>query len=132
MIGGNLSSYDYVLIPGGNGIADLMNNRRFPDWITVRGDRPVVAAVCGGALLAGATGILHGRRATTHPNLQPVLTRFAREVTGERIVDEGSVITAGGVTAAIDLGLYLCEKIAGRGIRGRIQVQMDYPYYPFP
>ncbi len=132
MVGGNLSSYDYVLIPGGNRIADLMNNHGFPDWITVRRDRSVVAAVCGGALLAGATGILRGRRATTHPNLKPFLTKFAQEVTGERIVDEGTVITAGGVTAAIDLGLYVCEKIAGRGIRGKIQVQMDYPYYPFP
>jgi cyclohexyl-isocyanide hydratase len=59
-----------------------------------------------------------------------VLNHFAGEVSADRIVDEGQVITAGGVTSSIDLGLYLCEKIAGKDAREKIQVQMDYPCYP--
>jgi cyclohexyl-isocyanide hydratase len=47
----------------------------------------------------------------------------------DRIVEDGRIITAGGVTSSIDLGLYLCEKIAGKDVREKIQKQMDYPYY---
>ena len=50
-----------------------------------------------------------------------ILKNFAREVSADRIVDEGTIITAGGVTASIDLGLYLCEKIAGTAVREKIQ-----------
>jgi len=129
-IGCALSSYDYILIRVGDGIANLVKDRPFLDWINVRNERTVVAAVCGGALLAGAAGLLRDRKATTHPNLQGLLTKFAGDVVTERIVEDRRVITAGGVTAAIDLGLYLCERIAGPGVREKIQRQMDYPHYP--
>jgi len=57
------------------------------------------------------------------------LKHFAREVSDERIIDEGNIITAGGMTSAIDLGLCLCEKIAGTEVREKIQVQMDNRNY---
>jgi len=88
-----------------------------------------MVAVCGGSLLLGAAGMLRTKRATTHPQLMEFLRRFARGVLPDRIVDEGTVITAGGVTSAIDLGLYLCEKIAGKEVREKIQAQMDYRNY---
>jgi transcriptional regulator GlxA family with amidase domain len=129
-VNNDLSEYDYVIIPGGDGIKDLMQDREFLRWIAVASDTTVVAAVCGGSLLLGATGALRTRKATTHPCLMEVLKNFAGEVSPDRIVDEGSVITAGGVTAAIDLGLYVCEKIAGKEVRKKIQKQMDYSHYP--
>jgi cyclohexyl-isocyanide hydratase len=46
----------------------------------------------------------------------------------ERVVDEGNVVTAGGVTAGIDLGLHLVERFAGPEARARVAKQMDYPY----
>jgi cyclohexyl-isocyanide hydratase len=125
----DLSTYDYVIIPGGDGIKGLMRDPAFLRWISVASDRTTVAALCGGSLLPGAAGLLRERRATTHPSLQPVLKNFAREVSTDRIVDEGCVITAGGVTSAIDLGLYLCEKIAGPDVREKIRKQMDYRLY---
>jgi len=125
----NLAEYDYVIIPGGDGIRDLVQDKEFLRWITVQTDTTVVAAVCGGSLLLGAAGMLRTKRATTHPQLMGVLQHFAREVVADRIVDEGTFITAGGVTASIDLGLYLCEKIAGRDAREKIQSQMDYRNY---
>jgi cyclohexyl-isocyanide hydratase len=130
LVSPNLSEYDYVVIPGGDGVMGLMRDKVFLSWIAVRPGRTTVAAVCGGTLLIGATGMLRDRRATTHPGLQEVLKRFAREVSRDRIVKDDCVITAGGVTAAIDMGLYLCEKIAGHDVREKIQKQMDYPYYP--
>ena len=128
-VSNNLAEYDYVIIPGGDGIKDLMQDKAFLRWITVASDTTTVVAVCGGALLLGAAGMLRTKRATTHPNLTGVLQHFAREVSADRIVHEGNIITAGGVTSSIDLGLYLCEKIAGKEVREKIQRQMDYRNY---
>jgi len=124
-----LADYDYVIVPGGDGIRDLMQDEAFLHWITVASESTTMAAVCGGSLVLGAAGILRTKRATTHPNLAGALKHFAREVVPDRIVDEGTVITAGGVTSSIDLGLYLCEKIAGREVREKIRKQMDYRNY---
>ncbi|MCK9630830.1 MAG: DJ-1/PfpI family protein [Methanoregula sp.] len=128
-VGCDLSSYDYVIIPGGEGIQQLMKDPAFLRWISVASEKTTVAAVCGGSLLLGAAGLLRTRKATTHPRLMNILENFVGDVSTDRIVDEGNIITAGGVTAAIDLGLYLCEKIAGAEVRGKIQVQMDYRCY---
>lgn len=128
-VGCDLSSYDFVIIPGGDGIKDLMKDEEFLRWISVASEKTTVAAVCGGSLLLGAAGLLRSRKATTHPQLMNVLKHFVEEVSSDRIVDEGQIITAGGVTSSIDLGLYLCEKIAGKDAREKIQVQMDYHCY---
>jgi Transcriptional regulator containing an amidase domain and an AraC-type DNA-binding HTH domain len=125
-----LSGFDYVIIPGGNTVANLLRDREFIGWLVVPPGKTTVAAVCGGALLAGAAGLLTARRATTHPALMEILKKFAKEVTNDRVVEDDHVITAGGVTAAIDMGLYIAEMIAGRDARAAIQKQMDYPSYP--
>ncbi len=54
------------------------------------------------------------------------MKRFTDRVSNDRVVDEGDVITARDVTSSIDLGLYLCERIAGAEVRRKIQAQMDY------
>jgi len=126
----DLNSFDYILIPGGDGVKDLMKDPDFLKWISSAGQNTTIAAVCGGVLLLGAAGLLRDRQATTHPAMQEVLKHFAREVLTDRIVSDGKIITAGGVTAAIDLGLYITEQIASRNVREKIQKQMDYPYYP--
>jgi len=126
----DLTGFDYVIVPGGNSIVNLIRDREFIGWLAVPPGKTTVAAVCGGALLAGAAGMLKTRRATTNPALMEILKKFAREVSKDRVVDDDHVITAGGVTAAIDMGLYLTERIAGRDARLAIQKQMDYPYYP--
>jgi cyclohexyl-isocyanide hydratase len=128
-VGGSLAEYDYVIIPGGDGIKGLMRDTVFLNWIGVASGTTTIAALCGGSLLVGAAGLLRGRRATTHPDLAGYLKNFAGKVVPDRIVDEGNIITAGGVTAGIDLGLYLCGKIAGDEAREKIQKQMDYRNY---
>lgn len=125
----DLSAYDYVIVPGGDGIKDLMKDPEFLKWISVVSGTTTVAAVCGGSLLLGAAGMLKGKRATTHPQLARFLKNFAAEVVSDRIADEGNIVTAGGVTASIDLGLWLCERVAGPGAREKIQAQMDYHGY---
>ena len=125
----DLSEYDYVIVPGGDGIQLLMKDPEFLRWIAVASGRTTVAALCGGSLLLGAAGMLKGKRATTHPHFAGFLKHFAGEVLPDRIVDDGNIITAGGVTAGIDLGLYLCETIAGPEVRKKIAAQMDYTGY---
>ncbi|MCK5913732.1 MAG: DJ-1/PfpI family protein, partial [Desulfuromusa sp.] len=90
---------------------------------------PLKASVCSGSLLLGAAGFLRGKKATTHPKAYTELARYCAKVSKERIVDEGDVITARGVTSAIDLGLHLVERLAGKETRIEIARQMDYPYY---
>ena len=85
-------------------------------------------SVCTGALLLGAAGFLRGRRATTHPNAYKELEPYCGTVVHDRVVDEGDVITARGVSSAIDAGLHVVQRIAGADARMRIAAQMDYPY----
>ena len=131
-VNNDLSGYDYVIIPGGDGIKDLMDDAAFLRWISVASDTTTVAAVCGGSLLLGAAGALRGKTATTHPQLMAFLRHYAHDVSQERIVDEGRIISAGGVAASIDPGLYLCEKISGHDVREKIRQQMDYRNYLAP
>ena len=106
-------------------MAALFGDKAFMGWIKSVSQSATLTAVCGGTLVLGTAGFLSGKRATTHPALMPYLIRLTQFPLDERIVDEGNVITARGVTSAIDLGLYLCEKIAGKEAREKIQQQMD-------
>jgi transcriptional regulator GlxA family with amidase domain len=127
-----LDSYDLLFVPGGFGTRDLQHDRRFIDWLKTARSVPLKISVCTGALLIGAAGFLKGRRATTHPSVYKDLEPYCAEVVRERVVDEGDLITAGGVTASIDLGLHLIQRLAGVAARERVASQMDYPYRSRP
>ncbi len=76
----------------------------------------------------GVAGFLVGKRATTHPNAFDDLVPYCAAVVNERVVDEGDVVTAQGVTSSIDLGLHLVARLSGSEVRVRVAKQMDYPY----
>ncbi|WP_240145857.1 DJ-1/PfpI family protein [Halococcus salsus] len=78
-------------------------------------------------MLLGAAGFLQGRRATTHPSELDTLAEYA-EVVDNRVVRDGNVITGRGVSAAVDLGLYVVEMLSDVETREAIAKQMDYPY----
>lgn len=128
-VNNDLSVYDYIFIPGGNGITKLLNNNHFLLWIKNISENAIITSVCGGSLVLGAAGFLTGKKATTHPMLMNFLKKYTENVSSSRIVEDGNIITARGVTSSIDLGLYLCEKIAGVEARENIQKQMDYMAY---
>jgi len=100
------------------------------DWLKTAAPAKLKVSVCTGALLLGAAGFLKGRRATTHPGALKDLEPYCDKVLTDRIVDEGSVITGGGVSASLDLGLHVVERLAGPEARSRIAAQMCYPYRP--
>ena len=124
-VGGSLGTYELLVVPGGYGTRELVEDGAFLDWLRTAAACDLKASVCTGSLLLGAAGFLEGRRATTHPSAFEELKKFCA-VSDERVVDEGDVITAGGVTAAIDLGLHLCERLAGAEAKEKIRRQMDY------
>ena len=124
--GTNLAHFDLIVIPGGFGTRYLVNDAEFVKWIATCADVPLKATVCTGSLLLGAAGLLTGKRATTHRSAQAELASYVSEVLDQRIVDEGDLITARGVTSAIDLGLYLCGRLANAEVSEIIRKQMDY------
>jgi cyclohexyl-isocyanide hydratase len=126
----DLAAFDLLYVPGGVGTRTLMHDRRLVEYLRTWGTERPLASVCTGALLLGAAGHLAGRRATTHHGAFDLLRPLCREVvTDRRIVDEGPVVTAGGVASALDLGLYLVERHWGAAARERIAAQMEYRGY---
>jgi cyclohexyl-isocyanide hydratase len=130
--GQSLEGFDLLFVPGGFGTRGLQHDASFVDWLRTGAGAQLKVSVCTGALLLGAAGWLRGLRATTHPNALRELEPYCGTVVRERIVDEGSVITAGGVATSLDLGLHVVERLAGAEARARIAKQMDYPYRPEP
>ena len=131
-VGEPLTGYDLLVVPGGMGTRKLQHDGAFIDWLRSADTAQVKASVCTGALLLGAAGYLRGKRATTHPNALEDLKPYCASVVTDRVVDEGNILTAGGVTSGIDLGLHLVERFAGADARVRVARQMDYPYQPSP
>jgi transcriptional regulator GlxA family with amidase domain len=127
---------DVVVVPGGGaqGLAEQLRNDRLLDWLQMRsGDVAWVASVCTGALVLGAAGLLHGRRATTHWRARDHLSRYGAVYVDERVVEDGNVMTCGGVTAGIDLALTLTLRLAGSEIARAVQLSAHYAPEPlFP
>ncbi len=123
----DLAPLDLLVVPGGLGTRRLLEDPRCIGYLRGWSDRKPLASVCTGSLLLGKAGVLAGLRATTHHGSFDLLRPFCREVvTDERVVDEGRVVTAAGVTSALDLGLHLVAKFWGDEARRRIAAQMEY------
>jgi len=87
-----------------------------------------IVSVCTGSLLLGAAGFLKNKKATTHPNAYELLEPYCKEVIKSRIVKDGNLITAGGVSTSIDLALYIVEIFVNKEAVEMIKKQIDYPY----
>lgn len=85
-----------------------------------------VAAVCGGSLLLGLAGLLHDRPAVTHHLGMELLAATGATPIAARVVDDGDLITAGGVTSGLDLGLYLAERLLGPRIAQAVESLFAY------
>jgi putative intracellular protease/amidase len=124
---------DMLLIPGGEGNRPLLRDERVLDW--VRGADATstwTTSVCTGSLVLGAAGVLDGKRATSHWAFRERLREFGATPVAERVVEDGKVITAAGVSAGIDLGLTLAARIGGEDLAKGIQLGIEYdPDPPF-
>ena len=126
---------DLVLVPGGFSTLQHARDEKVLDWVRrVHQSTQWTTSVCSGSVILAAAGLLEGKRATSHWAALPVLRTFGVDPVGdERIVDAGDrIVTAAGVSAGIDLGLWLAGRIAGEAKAKAIQLSMEYdPQPPF-
>lgn len=125
-------SCDLLIVPGGiPAITMGRSGHALVDWIaSVHPTTQWTTSVCTGALMLGAAGVLHGLRATTHWYCHAELAAFGAVPTDERVVTDGKVVTAAGVSAGIDMGLLLNERIAGTAYAQATQLDMEYDPQP--
>ena len=129
----DISEADVLVVPGASNATTLRNDRETLDWIhSIHATTSWTTSVCTGSLILGAAGILSGLRATTHWSVLDRLPIWGAKPVHERIVEDGKVITAAGVSAGIDMALSLAAKIAGRRVAEILQLGIEYdPQPPF-
>jgi transcriptional regulator GlxA family with amidase domain len=123
-----------VIVPGGGwlnrapqGTWAEIQNKALPEALAALHRKGVpLAAVCTGAFLLSFAGLLNNRRATTHSAAIEDLRSTGVLLTPARVVDEGELITSGGVTAGLDLALHLVERHAGAGFADRVANYLEY------
>jgi putative intracellular protease/amidase len=122
---------DVIVVPGGTGTRALLDDERLLGWLrTAHETSAWTTSVCTGSLLLGAAGLLDGLRATSHWLELDTLARFGAEPTAERVVVQGKVVTAAGVSSGIDMGLWLAGELAGEQAAQAIQLIMEYDPEP--
>lgn len=124
---------DVLFIPGGPGQMAAMEDEALIDFVARAGaEATFVTSVCTGALILGAAGLLKGKRAATHWMSMDQLPLLGAEPVQERVVEDGNIITGGGVTAGIDFGLTLLARLLGDDVAKRVQLGLEYdPQPPF-
>ena len=124
---------DVLCVPGGGGINALLRDAEVLAFLRAQASRArYVTSVCTGALVLGAAGLLRGRRATTHWAAHDFLAKFGAIPTHGRVVRDGNLFTAGGVTAGIDFGLTVVAELLGETQAQAIQLAQEYaPEPPF-
>lgn len=119
-------------VPGGPGVSNVLTDREYLKFIRARRDSTYISSVCTGSLILAACGLLAGFKATTHWLSIELLKCFDVETRHERVVNDGSRITGGGVTSGIDFALVIASILFGEDVAREIQLLIEYnPQPPF-
>jgi transcriptional regulator GlxA family with amidase domain len=124
---------DVLCVPGGLGCIEAIQNSRYLSAIRslARGAR-YITSVCTGSLILGAAGLLEGKRAACHWAWREFLPLFGAIPDPGRVVQDGNIITGGGVTAGIDFAITLAAELADPTIAQSVQLALEYaPAPPF-
>jgi putative intracellular protease/amidase len=124
---------EIVLVPGGEGNRPLLSDDRVLEWLRSAHETSVwTTSVCTGSLVLGAAGILDRKRATSHWVYLEGLRSFGAEPVDARVVEDGKVMTAAGVSSGIDMALTLAARVADDQVARAIQLGIEYdPEPPF-
>ena len=124
---------DIVLVPGGPGEVGARAGGEVLEWLRAAHETSTwTTSVCTGSLILGAAGLLDGKRATSHWLALETLRSLGADAVGERVVFDGKIATAAGVSAGIDMALALAARIAGEQVAQAIQLGIEYdPQPPF-
>jgi putative intracellular protease/amidase len=129
----DIPSPEVLVFPGGIGTRALVHDEPTLDWVrhAHEGSR-FTTSVCTGALVLAAAGLLDGLEATTHWLARDLLAEYGAQPVERRVVEQGKLITAAGVSAGIDMALVLAGRIAGDAVAQAIQLGIEYdPQPPF-
>jgi putative intracellular protease/amidase len=127
-------SPDVILVPGGMTTVEHARDEKLLDWVrTAHQSATWTTSVCSSSIVLASAGLLRGKRATSHwAALSMLKTLGARAVGDERVVHEGDIVTSAGVSAGIDLALWLAGQIGGEERAKVIQLSIEYdPQPPF-
>ncbi len=122
---------DMVLVGGGEGNRPLLEDERVLGWLReIDAGSRWTTSVCTGSLVLGAAGLLEGKRATSHWMFLDQLRRYGAEPTSERVVKEGKLVTAAGVSAGIDMALRIVDDEIGPEASQAVQLAIEYDPQP--
>ena len=126
-------SADILVIPGGPGSRALMVDERVLAWVRkIHATTQWTTSVCTGSLVLAAAGLLKGLDATTHWNATPALEKFGARYVEKRVVRQGKIVMAAGVSSGIDMALTLLALIEGEEFAKAVQLGIEYdPQPPF-
>jgi transcriptional regulator GlxA family with amidase domain len=127
-------SPDVILVPGGVTTVEHARDEKLLDWVrTAHRTATWTTSVCSGSVILAAAGLLDGKRATSHWAVLALLKTLGVNAVGdERVVHEGNIVSSAGVSAGIDLALWLAGQIAGEDRAKAIQLSIEYdPEPPF-
>jgi transcriptional regulator GlxA family with amidase domain len=125
---------DLLVVPGGRWVArhpvgtwgEVQRGEWLPLLAEAAGRGTVMASVCTGALLLAHAGVVGRRRATTHHAALDDLAATGATVVGDRVVDEGDLVTCGGVTSGIDLSLWLVERFFSCDLADAVAANLEH------
>ena len=122
-----VTSPDILVVPGGFGTRALLEHQPLLDWIRqVHETTTWTTSVCTGALLLAAAGLLDGIPATTHWLARDLLGELGAKPVPDRVVREGKIVTAAGVSSGIDMALWLVREINGEEVAQAVQLGIEY------
>jgi putative intracellular protease/amidase len=129
----SVTKADILVVPGGPGQLTAESDPEILEWVRkIHATTQWTTSVCTGSIILGAAGILRGLRATSHWMFLERLREFGAEPTLERVVEQGKVVTAAGVSSGIDMALRLVACIGGEDAAKMIQLGIEYdPKPPF-
>jgi len=128
---GEVSAPDIVLVPGGPGEVAARAGEGVLEWLRDSHETSIwTTSVCTGSLILAEAGLLAGKRATSHWLALEQLAALGAEPVAERVVFDGKIVTAAGVSAGIDMALTLAGKVAGESVAQAIQLGIEYDPQP--
>ena len=124
---------DILCVPGGHGVTEALGDAATIDFVARQAaGAQWVTSVCTGAFLLGRAGLLAGKRATTHWAYTHLLPLVGAEPVAARVVEDGRLVTSGGVTSGLDFALTLIARLHGDAVAQAIQLAIEYdPAPPF-
>jgi putative intracellular protease/amidase len=130
---GEVPATDILLVPGGPGEVAARAGGPALEWVRAMHETSTwTTSVCTGSLILAAAGVLEGVRATSHWLALEKLAEMGAEAVSERVVFDGKIVTAAGVSAGIDMALTFAAELAGEQFAQAIQLGIEYdPQPPF-